>query len=294
MIRPSLLVPLCVLALMPAQPDKKPPVDVPPTQREKNVQKLQSDWAAKLKMDVEAKTQSGIVMVLIPPAGDALPKPYLIGKFEVTQEEWQKVMGDNPSNFTRVKGVDPRPLPVEQVTWYDCVEFCNKLSEQEKLKPYYELTVTKRGGFENKHTIEAADVKIVGGSGYRLPSVAQWEYACRAGSKKTFHFGDKEEDLGDYAWHIRNSDGMPHAVGKKKANVFGLHDMHGNVWEWCEDIDPTQGALRPHRMFRSGSWNDHGVVIGHGMAPYSGRIEAGQRASILGLRLARFPSGQKS
>jgi len=110
---------LGLLALMPALPDNKPPGCAPPTQQEKDARKLQSDWAARLKMDRETTTQTGIVMVLIPPAGDVLPRPYLIGKFEVAQEQWQKVMGYNPSNFTRGKGVNARVLPVEQVTWYD-------------------------------------------------------------------------------------------------------------------------------------------------------------------------------
>ena len=125
-------------------------------------------------------------LILIPPAGAALPKPYYLGKYEVTQREWEQVMGYNPSQFgpkhEKVAGMDTSMFPVERVSWFDSVEYCNKLSEREGLKPYYELTVTKRGGEDGKQ-IDAADVKILGGSGYHIPTGAEWEHALPGGDE---------------------------------------------------------------------------------------------------------------
>jgi len=122
-----------------------------------------------------------------------------MGRYEVTQKEWREVMGNNPSYF---KGDS---LPVEQVSWDDVQEFIRKLNEEE------------------------------GTNKYRLPSEAEWEYACRAGTTTRYSFGDSESKLGDYAWYYDNLDGKTHPVGKKKPNPYGLYDMHGNVWEWTQD-----------------------------------------------------------
>jgi formylglycine-generating enzyme required for sulfatase activity len=127
-----------------------------------------------------------------------ISKGFYIGIYEVTQEQYQKVMGTNPSYF---KGSN---LPVESVSWADAVEFCKKLSQTE-------------------------------GKTYRLPTEAEWEYACRAGTTTQFSFGDDKSQLGDYAWYDKNSGGKPHPVGTKKPNAWGLYDMHGNAWEWCLD-----------------------------------------------------------
>jgi formylglycine-generating enzyme required for sulfatase activity len=128
-----------------------------------------------------------------------ITKGFYMGAFEVTQGQYQKVMGNNPSHF---KGDDN--LPVERVSWNDAVEFCKKLSQKE-------------------------------GKTYRLPTEAEWEYACRAGTTTVFSFGDDESQLGDYAWYDNNSGGNPHPVGTKKPNAWGLYDMHGNMQEWCQD-----------------------------------------------------------
>ena len=139
-------------------------------------------------------------------------------------------MGINPSNF---KGVDV--LPVENVSWDDAVEFCRKLSGKE-------------------------------GEKYGLPTEAQWEYACRAGSKTRFSFGDSDSSLGDSAWYSDNSNRTTHPVSQKKVNSFGLYDMHGNVWEWCSDwyggeyyssspgVDPQGPSSGTYRVVRGGSW----------------------------------------
>ncbi|MCY2930141.1 MAG: formylglycine-generating enzyme family protein [Planctomycetota bacterium] len=156
-------------------------------------------------------------------------KPFYMGVFdEVTQDQYQTVMGNNPSAFKDAKN------PVEQVSWNDAVEFDKKLSAKT-------------------------------GKKVRLPTEAQWEYACRAGTKTRFGFGDKDADLGNYAWSSANSGGRTHPVGQKKPNAWGLYDMHGNVWEWCSDwfadsyanagTRDTQGvASGTLRVLRGGSW----------------------------------------
>ena len=157
-----------------------------------------------------------------------ITKPFYLGAYEVTQEQYEKVMGKNPSNF---KGP---ANPVEQVSWEDATEFCRKLSEM-----------------DDKNA-------------YRLPTEAEWEYACRAGTSTRYNCGD-ELDLA-CAWFEDNSDDKTHPVGEKRPNGWGLYDMHGNVWEWCSDwhgsdyyrhspaADPTGPSTGSGRMLRGGSW----------------------------------------
>jgi formylglycine-generating enzyme required for sulfatase activity len=164
-----------------------------------------------------------------------LTKDYYLGVYEVTQDEFRKVMGDNPSHFE-----GPPSRPVERVSWEDAVEFCKRLSD----KP------------EEKKT----------GWKYRLPTEAEWEYACRAGSQTAYSFGDDARLLGDFAWFSDNSNRQTHAVGGKKPNGWGLYDMHGNVWEWCGDLygdyprgsvtDPTGPNVGSDRVLRGGCWGN--------------------------------------
>lgn len=189
-------------------------------------------------------SQTGIEFVLIP-AGSfmmgsnnggadekpmhqvSISQPFYMGKYEVTQAQWQAVMGNNPSNFTECGG----NCPVESVSWYDVQSFISKLNE-------------RRDGFK-----------------YRLPTEAEWEYACRAGSR-----GDYAGLLDDMGWYADNSGTRTHRVGQKQANAFGLFDMHGNVSEWCRDwydaktyesspaTDPQGPGNGKYRVERGGCW----------------------------------------
>ncbi len=182
---------------------------------------------------------------------------FYIGKYQVTQAQWEAVMGKNPSYF---KG-DP-DLPVENVSWNDAKQFCEKLTKMT-------------------------------GENYRLPSEAEWEYACRAGTT-----GDYAGDLDAMAWYSENSGGKTHPVGQKQHNAFGLYDMHGNVWEWCEDdwhdsyagapkdgrawVDtPSRGSVR---VFRGGGWH-YGAVACRSAS--RGSYAPGIRCHNLGFRLLR-------
>ncbi len=164
--------------------------------------------------------------------------PFAIGKYEVTQELYQAIMGVNPSRW---KG--PRNS-VEKITWDDANEFCRKV------------------------TAELRRLELLrDGEEIRLPSEAEWEYACRAGTTTKYSFGDAAADLGGYAWFTGNAKGNDPPVGAKKPNPWGLYDMHGYVWEWCADAwhtdlkgTPTDGSPRlgktNERVIRGGSWKD--------------------------------------
>ncbi len=142
-----------------------------------------------------------------------ITKPFLMAVHPVTQGQYFFMNMTNPSVFS-----DDAQRPVENIRWREAIVFCNRMSHYEHLPPYY--------------NVEYDRVTIVGGSGYRLPTEAEWEYACRAGSVGAYCFGDDENQLDQYAWFEAVST---YPVGKKKPNVWGLYDMHGNVQEWCWD-----------------------------------------------------------
>lgn len=146
---------------------------------------------------------------------------FYLGKYEVTQEQWEKIMGDNPSKF---KG---KNLPVENVSYNQVMEFVQKLNQKENTAKYY------------------------------LPTEEEWEYACRAGTSHRYFHGDNAslKMLDKYAWYYMNSSATSHPAGQKSANAFGLFDMHGNVWEWCNSKSVTDNDSRVKKVSRGGSWS---------------------------------------
>jgi formylglycine-generating enzyme required for sulfatase activity len=167
----------------------------------------------------------------------AITREFWIGKYEVTQGEYMALLGRNPSHFT---GDSNRP--VEKVSFFDAAAYCSGLTQRERNAGHL-----------------PADYE------YRLPSEAEWEYACRAGSTNLYSFGDDPGTADRFAWTAENSDTMTHPVGQKTPNAWGLHDMHGNVWEWCSDWfapytpgplkDPTGPATSKYKVFKGGGWN---------------------------------------
>jgi formylglycine-generating enzyme required for sulfatase activity len=184
---------------------------------------------------------------------------FWMGQYEVTQAQWQKLMGSNPSSF------EGENRPVEQVSWDDAQEFIKKLNSRS-------------------------------GMTFRLPTEAEWEYAARAGTKTVYSFGDNVNKLGEYAWYSANSGSQTHPVGQKKPNVWGLYDMHGNVWEWCADWydssyyakDPSENPSGPSggssRVLRGGCWPSDAR---HVRSALRGIDAPADRDDFIGFRLVR-------
>ena len=190
-----------------------------------------------------------------PPVTIIISKPFYISKYEITQQQYKAVMGNNPSEF---KGDN---LPVEQVSWYDALNFCNALSQSEGLTPCYTMNGTK----------VTCDFEA---NGYRLPTEAEWEYAAKAGTKTDFYSGKLtysgnspiDPNLDKIAWYSANSSNATHPVGQKAPNAFGLYDMSGNVWEWCwdryaeypskETKDYQGPEIGTYRVYRGGGWRN--------------------------------------
>ena len=197
-----------------------------------------------------------------------LTKPFYMGVYQVTNAQWDRVMGSLRSESRD----DDRP--VENVSWERAVEFCQTLS--------------------------ALPDEQKAGRMYRLPTEAEWEYACRAGTTTKYSFGEDESRLGEYAWYDSNSGSQTHAVGKKKPNAWGLFDMHGNVWEWCSDwadyypngevTDPQGPSNGSERILRGGSWYYN---AGSCRSAVRCQFPPTDQRDILGFRLAlSSPSGE--
>ena len=214
-----------------------------------------------------------------------ITRPFYLGATEVTQGQYRAVTGQSPSHF---KGSDD--LPVEQVSWLDAVNFCNALSRAEGLPLFYRV---------DGPNVAVPDWK---GAGYRLPTEAEWEYACRAKNPARYSFGDDPAGLGEYAWFGGNSGNQTHPVGQKRPNAFGLFDMHGNVWEWCSDgyqgdfyarspvddpVCPFEGAAS--RVLRGGSWFS---IPRYCRSAYRDGFTPAYRDNDLGFRVARVQSGR--
>jgi formylglycine-generating enzyme required for sulfatase activity/serine/threonine protein kinase len=279
-------------------------------------QEVQATWAKNLGMPVQQTNSIGMKLVLIPPGqfsmGSptaeprelgvsmtrespahrvAITRPFLLGAFEVTQAEYQQVMGSNPSFFSP-QGKGRQPLadqdtaryPVESVSWADATEFCRRLS-----------------ALQGEHSARRV---------YRLPTEAEWEYACRAGSTTRWASGDVDAELDAYAWLGSSSGNRTHPVGQKRANAWGLYDMHGNVFEWCADWftedyytrspseDPVGPASGLERVIRGGSWWNapaHARSAARVGAPRDGSELIGLRVACeLPPRTNSYPTGPAS
>ena len=215
---------------------------------------------------------------------------FWMSQYEVTQAEWEAVMLNNPSYYKDAN------LPVEQVSWYDCVDYCNKRSIAEGLKPVYTIDKTKndpniKSSGDNLKWVVTMDRKA---NGYRLPTEAEWEYAAKGGKlSKGYQYAgsDNADEVGCY---YDNSDETTHLVGEKKANELGMYDMSGNVWEWCWDwydsytplavSNPVGAMLGSYRVYRGGSWDSNSDRL---RCAYRSYYLPYYRYNFVGFRLVR-------
>ncbi|MCL2832771.1 MAG: formylglycine-generating enzyme family protein [Treponema sp.] len=224
----------------------------------------------------------------------ALSRDFYMGIDPITQDQYKAVMGENLSSFKTgaAAGEVQGRRPAETLSWFDAIVFCNVLSVKENLSPVYEIqessddplswtTDTAKWGkvpdsVEHVNYNRWNNVQMVSDTtGYRLPTEAQWEYACRAGTKTVYSFGNDPAQIGDYAWYIGNSELKTHEAGIKLPNLWNLYDMYGNVWEWCWDwygitnyiltqTDPEGPSIIPeilNRVQRGSCWENSNINI---------------------------------
>ena len=205
---------------------------------------------------------------------------FLLGETEVTQELYELVMGYNPSLYKGQE--DSKQRPMECVTWYDAIMFCNKLSILTNKSPYYEIKVIKYED-ETQTNIKKASVESnEGANGFRLPSEKEWEYAAKANTNNLWSGTNDESKLGEYAWFgvVYHKGGATHPVAQKKPNEWGFYDMSGNVYEWCYDkYDNTSD----NRVFRGGSWSNDASRLRFAFRSYD---SPDYRDAYLGFRVA--------
>lgn len=231
-----------------------------------------------------------------------LTQPFYLGTYEVTQRQYEQMVGANPSQFSisgegreQVAGKDTSNLPVERVNWDEALDFCSRLSQSESLvSPKVEL--------------RAGELSLSAGDGYRLPTEAEWEYACRAGTTSRFWTGENAQSLDQAGWYAANSEQRTHAVGKLRPNPFGLFDIHGNAYEWVQDwwnkdsykpfaetlaVDPLGAAMgsgQPLRVVRGG-------FMGYGpnwsRAAHRNGFAANTRFGFIGFRVVISVDGVK-
>ena len=233
-----------------------------------------------------------------PPHHVTLTRGFYIGIYEVTQEQYLSVTGTNPSYFYSAPfaGDIQAKRPVDTVTWYNAVEFCNLLSQREGLTPVYIIDKSQPDP-NNSNTYDPNKWIVymnITANGYRLPTETEWEYACRAGTTTAYYTGDAID--GSTGWYFSNSNDLTHEVGRKSPNAWGLYDMHGNVWEWCWDwygsylsgaqTNPMGAGSGEFRVIRGGScsYSMDGLRSAYRYGYYP---HIGVREDFIGFRVVR-------
>jgi formylglycine-generating enzyme required for sulfatase activity len=275
------LIFVLVLALFVGCPGKKKPIDPdgPDETQKVEIQDILPEGKPYTVPDLDMQ------MIWVPPGKFVMGSPksepghrldeeelhqviisrgFWIGQFEVSQAQFETILGENPSTFK-----DPL-MPVHKVNWEEAMEFCEALTDREK-------------------SVNRMPDKW----GFNLPTEAQWEYACRADTTTVFHFGNEAEELSQYGWFVDNSDGSPKTIGTKKPNAWGIHDLHGNMGEWCFDwygkaypvdgsVDPITKKASAFKVFRGGTYTD---ISDRCRAAYRNRITPDTRNPWIGFRV---------